>query len=107
MKYALRLLALASAMIASPASYAGDTPFDVKMHTDRGVLVIQLEAVTDHVVLKDFKVNRGNCKSKLGGVYPLPLTFKFGQGVKIFEYSCNVKEVMLTTDQGDYTYSFR
>lgn len=34
-------------------------------------------------------------------------TFKYGQGVKLFAYSCKVKEVVLTTDQGNYTYSFR
>ncbi|WP_034293868.1 hypothetical protein [Herbaspirillum sp. RV1423] len=107
MKYAFRLLALASAMTTCTASNAGDAPFDVSTHIEQNVPIIQLEAATDQVVLTGFNVNRGNCKAKLGGVYPLPLTFKFGQGVKLFAYSCKVKEVVLTTDQGNYTYSFR
>lgn len=107
MKHAFRLLALTSTLFACGTSQAEDAPFDVNMHVEQGVGVVQLQAVTDQVILTDFKVNRGNCKSKLGGIYPLPLTFKFGQGVKIFAYSCAVKEVTLTTNQGDYRYTFR
>ncbi|OBV39187.1 hypothetical protein ASR47_10091 [Janthinobacterium psychrotolerans] len=40
-------------------------------------------------------------------IYPLPLTFKFGDGVKIFAHTCKVKEVVLMTSQGTFTYSFR
>lgn len=107
MKKSLQLLAIASTFAIGTASYAGDAPFDISMHVEQNVPIIQLEAVADQVVLTGFNVNRGNCKAKLGGVYPLPLTFKYGQGVKLFAYSCNVKEVVLTTNQGNYTYSFR
>ena len=107
MKTAFRILTLAAAMITSASSYAEEAPFEVNMHVEQGVGVVQLQAVTDQVVLTGFNINRGNCKSKLGGIYPLPLTFKYGQGVKLFAYSCAVKEVVLVTNQGNYTYTFR
>ena len=107
MKTAFRILALAGAMITSATSHADEAPFDVNMHVEQGVGVVQLQAATDQVVLTGFNINRGNCKSKLGGIYPLPLTFKYGQGVKLFAYSCAVKEVVLVTNQGNYTYTFR
>lgn len=107
MKQTLRLLTLASAIVASAACYADETPFDVSIHVQQNVPIIQLEAVTDQVVLTGFNVNRGNCKTKLGGIDPLPLSFKFGNGVKLFAHGCNVKEVVLITNQGNFTYSFR
>lgn len=107
MKHVLRLLALSSALLACGTSQAEDAPFDVNMHIEQGVGVVQLQAVTDQVVLTGFNINRGNCKTKLGGIYPLPLTFKYGQGVKLFAYTCTVKEVILNTNQGNYTYTFR
>jgi hypothetical protein len=94
-------------MITSATSHAEEAPFDVNMHVEQGVGVVQLQAVTDQVVLTGFNINRGNCKSKLGGIYPLPLTSKYGQGIKLFAYSCAVKEVVLVTNQGNYTYTFR
>ena len=108
MKHPLRLLALAGAIIATmtTACQAGDPPFEASLRVERDVSVIQLQAVANHAVLTDFKVNRGNCKTKLGGIDPLPLTFKFGNGVKLFAYSCSVKEVSVVTNQGSFTYSF-
>ena len=107
MKHPLRLLALASVItFAATASHAGETPFDVSVQVVQGVSVVQLESVANNVVLTAFDVNRGNCKTKLGGIYPLPLTFKFGDGVKLFAYLCAVKEVAVVTDQGTFTYSF-
>jgi hypothetical protein len=106
LKQALRLLALTSALLTGAIAHADETPFDVNMHIEQGVGVVQLQAVTDQVVLTGFNINRGNCKYKLGGIYPLPLTFKYGQGVKLFAYTCAVKEVVLNTNQGNYTYTF-
>lgn len=111
MKHPLRRLALASAITffgiaGTAASYAAESPFDVSVQLVQGVSVVQLESVANHVELTDFNVNRGNCKTKLGGIYPLPLTFKFGDGVKLFAYSCSVKEVAVVTNQGTFTYSF-
>jgi len=107
LKHPLRLLALASAFVATTTScHASDAPFEVSLRMERDVSVIQLQSVANRAVLTEFNVNRGNCKSKLGGVYPLPLTFKFGDGVKLFAYLCKVKEVVVVTDQGSFTYSF-
>lgn len=107
MKHALRLLALTSALLSVATAHADEVPFDANMHVEQGVGVVQLLAVTDRVVLTGFNINRGNCKTKLGGIYPLPLTFKYGQGVKLFAYTCAVKEVVLNTNLGNYTYTFR
>ncbi|BEP85065.1 MULTISPECIES: hypothetical protein [unclassified Variovorax] len=108
LKHPLRLLALAGAIIAimATACHAGDPPFEASVQVIQGVSVVQLESVAGEVVLTGFEVNRGNCKSKLGGIDPLPLTFKFGNAVKLFAYSCSVKEVSVTTNQGTFTYSF-
>lgn len=108
MKHPLRLLALASTLNFTGAgiAQAGAAPFEISMRREGEVAIVELQAVANHVVLSEFQVNRGNCKSKLGGIYPLPLTFKFGEGVKLFAYLCSVKEIALVTDQGVFTYSF-
>lgn len=106
MKQTLRLLGLTSALFPYAIAHADEAPFDVNMHIEQGVGVVQLQAVTDQVMLTGYNINRGNCKTKLGGIYPLPLTFKYGQGVKLFAYTCKVKEVVLNTNQGNYTYTF-
>ena len=106
MKQTLRLLALTSALFTCVIAHADEAPFDANMYVEQGVGVVQLQAVTDQVVLTGYNINRGNCKTKLGGIYPLPLTFKYGQGVKLFAYTCKVKEVVLNTNQGSYTYTF-
>lgn len=108
MKRVLQLFAIAGIFAVSNVCTADETPFQVSLQTVRDVPIIQLEAVANMVVLTGFNVNRGNCKSaKLGGIYPLPLTFKFGDGVKLFAHTCKVKEVVLMTSQGNFTYSFR
>ena len=108
MKHSFRLLALAGAIATGTGTTAcaRETPFEVSVQVVQGVSVVQLESVANHVVLTAFEVNRGNCKTKLGGIDPLPLTFKFGNGVKLFAYSCSVKEVSVATNQGTFTYSF-
>lgn len=100
-------LVLAGASASSTVAHADDSPFDVSLYTEQGVPIVLLESVASEVVLTGFNVNRGNCKNvKLGGVYPLPLTFKFGDGVKLFAHMCSVKEVTVVTNLGTYAYSF-
>lgn len=108
MKHPFRQLAVAGAIAVAvvATSHASETPFEVSVQIVQGVSVVQLESVANHVVLTAFDVNRGNCKTKLGGIDPLPLTFKFGNGVKLFAYSCSVKEVSVSTNRGTFTYSF-
>ncbi|QCS61953.1 hypothetical protein EC609_04835 [Achromobacter denitrificans] len=106
MKIQKALLAIGLAGVCA-SSFADEAPFDVSLYTEQGVPIVLLESVANEVVLTGFSVNRGNCKNvKLGGIYPLPLTFKFGDGVKLFAHMCSVKEVVLETDQGGYTYTF-
>lgn len=100
-------LVLAGAAASSAVAYADDSPFDVSLYTEQGVPIVLLESVANEVVLTGFNVNRGNCKNvKLGGIYTLPLTFKFGDGVKLFAHMCSVKEVTVVTNLGTYAYSF-
>ena len=107
MKQAFRLLASACAItFAASAAAAAEAPFEITVRLEREISVVQLTSTANQVVLTGFNVNRGNCKTKLGGIYPLPLTFKFGDGVKLFAYPCKVKEVAVVTDQGTFTYSF-
>lgn len=106
MKQTLRMLAVTGSLLICAIANADEAPFEANMHVEQGVGVVQLQAVTDQVVLTGYNINRGNCKTKLGGIYPLPLTFKYGQGVKLFAYTCKVKEVILNTNQGNYTYTF-
>lgn len=108
MKRALQLFAIAGIFVVSNECAADETPFQVLLQIVRDVPIIQFEAVANKVVLTGFNVNRGNCKSaKLGRSYPLPLTFKFGDGVKFFTHTCKVKEVVLMISQGTFAYSFR
>lgn len=105
-KKLLSLLALAAGLTLTTTACSGKNPFEATSYIQSGVPVIQLQSIADRVVLEGYKVNRGNCQAKLGGIYPLPLDFKFGDGVKLFAYSCKVKEVELKTNHGTFTYSF-
>ena len=58
----------------------------------------------DSITIRDIRVNRGNCKSPQH--FQLPLTLKFGQRLSLIYVTCKPIEVDVSTDKGDYTFSF-
>lgn len=104
----IKQLALAIGLAGfSLASAADEAPFEVSLVSIQNVPVIQLESVADRVTLTGYKVNRGNCGNAfINQVYNPPSKFQYGEATKIFAHNCKVREVVLDTDQGSFTYTF-
>ncbi|KCV59284.1 hypothetical protein L493_3812 [Bordetella bronchiseptica 99-R-0433] len=106
MKIQKALLAIGLAGVCA-SSFAGEAPFEVSLVFIQNVPVIQIESVADQVTLTGYSVNRGNCRNAfINQVYNPPAKFAYGEATKIFAHNCNVREVVLETDQGGYTYTF-
>lgn len=81
-------------------------PVEVSIEEIQGVPVLHVQAITDHVQVTDFKINRGNCRGVVSAYYQIPAELAFGADLKIFANGCNVKELALETDQGSFSFSF-
>lgn len=106
MKIQQALLAIGLAGVCA-SSFADEAPFEVSLIFIQNVPVIQIESVADQVTLTGYSVNHGNCRNAfINQVYNPPAKFGYGEATKIFAHNCNVREVVLETDQGGYTYTF-
>lgn len=102
-----QVLAAIGLACISTVSFADESPFEVSLVSIQGVPVIQIESVADQVTLTGYAVNRGKCSNAfINQVYNPPAKFGYGEATKIFAHNCNVREVVLETDQGGYTYTF-
>lgn len=101
------------AIVALVAALAGcgESPIDVSLDTAPGLNgfsdlnYLVVSGKVDNIKLNTATVNRGNCKA-FNWRGPNPL--KFGQELRGM-LSCDVdqvKEVVLKTDQGEFTFSF-
>lgn len=92
-------------------SGCGDSPIDVSLDTAPGLdgfsslRYLVVSSKVDSVKLNKIEVNRGNCKT-FNWRGPNPL--KFGQekrGMLVCDLD-QVKEVLVETDQGEFTFTF-
>lgn len=102
----LKLLPIAViGILASGCSEAETSPFDVNLGSIQGVPIIYVQSTTDDVILNSFEVNRGNCRGSI--IYQMPTTFAYGAELKIYAHGCNVLELLVDTNKGSFTYTFR
>ncbi|GEM_PF-1965478 len=105
MNYRKTIFAICMAGLISP-SLASETPFEVSLGMSQRIPTIILETVTDQVTVTSYNVNRGNCDPRINRMFTMPATFKFGQSISIPAPACNVKEISIETNLGNYVYSF-
>ncbi len=97
-------LLLTTLMSISACSKADKLPLEISVGEMQGVPTIVVTSVADKVKLLGYTINRGNCIGR--SVYQMPVDILFGGELKIFANGgCNIREVTLTTDTGEFTYS--
>ena len=67
---------------------------------------IKITSLVSQVIVKDVVVNRGNCKVSKSDE-SLPFVLAYGEDHEIFMPGCNVIEVSVVTDKGDWTANFK
>lgn len=67
--------------------------------------LVTITSKVNNVKLTDLKINRGNC---IWGASQkrLPVDMVFGQTLSYVALGCQIEEVEIKTDQGDYTFTF-
>lgn len=97
-------LLLSTLMSISACSKADKLPLEISVGEMQGVPTIVVTSVADKVKLLGYTINRGNCTGS--SVYQMPVDILFGGELKIFANGgCNIREVTLSTDTGEITYS--
>lgn len=97
-------LLLSTLMCISACSKADKLPLEIFVGEMQGVPTIVVTSVADKVKLLGYTINRGNCTGR--SVYQMPVDILFGGELKIFANGgCNIREVTLSTDTGEITYS--
>lgn len=97
-------LLLSTLMSISACSKADKLPLEISVGEMQGVPTIVVTSVADKVKLLGYTINRGNCTGR--SVYQMPVDILFGGELKIFANGgCNIREVTLSTDTGEITYS--
>lgn len=94
-------------------------PIEVELYEINQGEKIEITAIADEVIITNIEVNRGNCgngiKSIINNKYATMADaaniikerkLKFGQKLDESVYNCFIKEVTITTDQGDYVFAF-
>ena len=70
--------------------------------------VVEVTAITDSVEVRDVIANRGNCPMMEHRKAGFPHQLKFGQKATAgFTASCNLVEVEVVTDQGNWSFTFQ
>jgi len=98
-----RVSFLAAFSLIAACGKNATSPIEVSLGEKIGFPAVFLEAITDNVKIEDFQINRGNCNHSS---QQLPADLVFGRRLEIMAFGCNVKEVSVKTDHGDFTYSF-
>jgi hypothetical protein len=76
-----------------------------------GMYMVNIQAVSDLVILKSVTVNRGNCMVRPNEIEALKKQpkLKFGQVYKVWGGGCKldqIKEVRVETDKGVFDFNF-
>lgn len=102
------LLALALSL-CSAGALAEQAPVKVSTGPSSayGNVNVYITAITDTVVVKKVRVNRGHCsEAEVISNGRLPIRLNYGSTMHRVLLRCNVMEVSIDTDQGDWTFNF-
>lgn len=95
--------------LAGLSGCSGQVPIEVELrpNTLNDVMGVNLTpnivvtSKVDQIQVNSVEINRGNCKPS-GDAMQL----KFGQSMRFITYSCDIKEVEVNTDKGNFTFTF-
>ncbi|APC17386.1 hypothetical protein BLL42_17175 [Pseudomonas frederiksbergensis] len=103
MKILINTILLTAFTLISACGQTETSPIEVSLGEHIGFPAIYLEAVTDKVRIEGFEINRGNCNHSSPQI---PADLIFGGRLEILAFGCNVKELSVNTNHGNFTYSF-
>ncbi|HCH4150920.1 hypothetical protein CGI24_15865 [Vibrio parahaemolyticus] len=88
-----------------------DIEVSISTNSHWGTLVFDIQAVTDHTVISNVVINRGNCRLPAGTTSELSrnVSLKFGETYTGYSNNCtvdNVKEIEITSSAGTFVYTF-
>ena len=102
-----KIIATSSALVFGLLSLTGcsqNAPVEVKI-TENPLfshsMIANVSSITDHVTVQSIKINRGNCH-----VSGSASTLKFGEVAEFYFGNCDVKEIEVETDSGNFTFTF-
>ena len=107
-----KIIATLSALVFGLLSLTGcsqNAPVEVKI-TENPInamtgfthsLIVNVLSKTDLVTVQSIKINRGNCH-----VSGSSSQLKFGEVAKFYTGNCEIQEIEVDTDSGDFTFTF-
>ncbi|MDY6217082.1 hypothetical protein [Actinobacillus porcinus] len=116
MRNLFKILALSFICLSSSA-FAENAPISVEITNGYSSIlkryhpVISITSEVDRIQILGLTANRGNCEATLKGSFPgdpQQKTLAFGDVVQYNAFHCQkIREVIIHTDQGEWTYSLR
>lgn len=111
--YSIRKALIITAAMVSMIPHLGhaaDAPIEVKQISSpgSGFPGVIIANITDDVTVTNVIFNRGNCGRRLShGVTSWPAKLKFGETVSLHGTTpCNLVEVSVSTNKGDWTFKW-
>ncbi|MBN6070362.1 hypothetical protein HYE53_04500 [Aggregatibacter actinomycetemcomitans] len=101
-----KLLVLFGITFISTNVLASNSPVSLTLGQEGNLSVIKVHSEVNKVTIKDISVNRGNCSVTKGGLSGTDNGVTvFGESQSYYAPRCNVKEVVVYTDQGNWTFT--
>lgn len=93
---------------------SGESEADIEVSikaASEWLLEVNIQAISDEVIVKDVVINRGNCALPPENIESLSRTrkLKFGQSFRVFTYYCrihDIKEIRVQTGEGAFDFIF-
>jgi uncharacterized protein YcfL len=100
-----------SSLLVVGCSSDPDVAVTIEANQYWGTLVFDIQAAADDAVIKKVTVNKGNCSLPEGTATDISRTvhLKFGQTYRGYSNDCkmqNVREIEVTTEKGEFVFTF-
>ena len=118
MRHTFITLALIASTFGSAQVLAESAPLDISVETFPAQHNIKVTALANNLNVTDIVMNRGNCEVKLAQTRlqliqnkprpRYPVAIQYGQSTQAYAltHNCEVREIMVQTNQGDWTWTF-
>ncbi|ANS86556.1 hypothetical protein VSVS12_02817 [Vibrio scophthalmi] len=118
MRHTFITLALIASTFGSAQVLAGSAPLDIRVSTAPTQHNIEITALANNLAINAVVMNRGNCEvqrslTRLQIIQNkprprFPVTLQYGQTIQAWalKSQCAVREIMVQTNQGDWTWTF-
>lgn len=103
-----KLLALLGISLFCVNAMADNSPVSLRLGKEGNLSVIKVYSEVNRVTIRGLEVNRGNCSVTKGGISgTADGVTVFGESQNYYAPGCNVREVVVYTDQGNWTFNLR